>query len=164
MTDWRATVQQNLGRWLATMLPGKTAQELVEAMCEDEAKRRVLVDVLLHYIKDQAPPVSQMPFDLPVGESLEFENLTGLFAGTTLDEYIITMNVRQAGYIFGLIRRTSPAKVIQVGRHWGGTTVLIAAAMQGRGRFWSFDDPRFLAAYLRQRGRRLPRPIEEELA
>ena len=136
----------------------------MQALCENDAKRRVLVDVLLHYIKDQAPPLDEMSFDLPTPDRLQFEHLTGLFASTTFDESIITMNIRQAGYLFGLIRQTQPDRVIQVGRHWGGTTFLIAAALSGRGKFWSFNDRRLLDAYLDQRGIELSRPIEARLA
>jgi len=146
------------------MLPVRLTQPFVEQLLADGVKRSVVIDRLLHRIKDDAPPVEALSFDLPVADHMEFEDLTGLFAGTTLDEYIITMNLRQAGYLFGLIRRAGAKKVIEVGRHWGGTTVLIAAAMAGEGQFWSLGDPRILQRYLDQRGLSLPRSIEAQLS
>jgi predicted O-methyltransferase YrrM len=56
-----------------------------------------------------------------------------------LDHAVISMPIRQAAYIFGLIRRTKPRKVIEIGRYKGGSTLLIAAAMNGDGQFWSID-------------------------
>ena len=39
------------------------------------------------------------------------------------------MNIRQSANLFDLIRRTKPERVVEIGRHWGGSTVLIAAAV-----------------------------------
>lgn len=123
----------------------------------------MVVDVLLHHIKDQAPELDQMPFDLPVESDLEFEDLAGLFAGTTLDESLATMNIRQTAYLFGLVRRMEAAKVIEVGRHFGASTLVIAAAMGRKGRLWSIEDPQRIHEYADQRGRTLSRPVEDQV-
>jgi predicted O-methyltransferase YrrM len=80
-----------------------------------------------------------MPFDLPVSGPVQFENLAGLFASTSFDHGAIAMPVRQAAYIFGLIRQTQPKKVLEIGRYKGGSTFVIASAMAGQGQFWSID-------------------------
>ena len=136
---------------------------LILAMCEEERTRGQLVDVLLHYMKSRAPDIDQMPFDLPAEDHLDFENLSGLFAATCFDEFIITMNIRQTAYLFGLIRQSKAAKIIEIGMHWGGSTLVIAAAMRGRGEFWSIGDPALLEYDLKQRGRTLGRPVEDQI-
>lgn len=123
------------------LLHKPSLRQLILAMCDEEHTRGQVVDVLLHYMKSKAPDIDQMQFDLPTQGRVDFENLSGLFAATCLDESIITMNIRQTAYLFGLIRQSNAAKVIEVGRHWGGSTLVIAAAMRGRGEFWSIGDP-----------------------
>ena len=137
----RARLGGSLGRGLSLILPAPLARGLVEAMVERDRDRRNMIDLLLHHQKARAPALEDMPFDLPIEGALGFEHMAGLFAGTTLDESIAMMNVRQVAYLFGLIRETRPERVIEIGRHKGGTTLAIAAAMAGRGRFWSIDDP-----------------------
>jgi predicted O-methyltransferase YrrM len=80
-----------------------------------------------------------MPFDLPIKGQLEFQHLAGLFASTSLDHAVISMPIRQAAYMFGLVRQMKARKVVEIGRYKGGSTLLIAAAMNGEGNFWSID-------------------------
>jgi predicted O-methyltransferase YrrM len=80
-----------------------------------------------------------MPFDLPVRDSLNFEQLAGLFASTPLDHAVVLMTIRQTAYLFGLVRQMKARKVIEIGRYKGGATLVIAAAMNGEGEFWSID-------------------------
>jgi predicted O-methyltransferase YrrM len=128
------------------------------------ADRRALIDELKHRLKAAAPGLDEIPFDLPPAPEICFEDLCGLFASTSLDELVITMNVRQAAYLFGLVRRTDAAKVIEVGRQWGGATLVIAAAMRGRGDFWSIEDPRRLDYDVEVLGRKLDTPVEDQVA
>ena len=125
--------------------------------------RHIVINEIKEAIKAGAPGVMHLQPDLPVETEIGFEHLTGLFAGTTLDEYISTMNVRQAGYVFGLIRQTNAMRVIEVGRQWGGTTVVIAAALRGEGEFWSIADPAELVWDLEHRRRSLEKPVEHQL-
>ena len=88
---------------------------------------------------NRVPSLDTMAFDLPVNGPLQFEDLAGLFASTSLDHGVIAMTVRQTAYLFGLVRRMNARKVIEIGRYKGGSTLTIAAAMNGQGQFWSID-------------------------
>ncbi len=105
--------------------------------------------------------LGNMPFDLPTGGHLQFEHLAGLFASTSLDHGVISMPVRQAAYLFGLVREMKPQKVIEIGRYKGGSTLLIAAAMNGEGEFWSIDIGEKEA---RLHGDKTLHPFDEQLA
>lgn len=149
-----------LGRRLATTLPEHMTRALVVELCEHERTRQTAIGAVARYVKAQATDLDRMDWDLRPEGDLRFEHFAGLFASTTLDEAIISMNVRQAAYLFGLVREMNAPKVIEIGRYKGGTTLLIAAAMRGRGRFWSIDiaglDP-----HLRPR---TARPVETQIA
>jgi predicted O-methyltransferase YrrM len=80
-----------------------------------------------------------MPEDLPFERPFQFEQLAGLFSSTSLDHAVISMTVRQAAYIFGLIRSMQVKRIIEVGRYKGGCTLLMAMAMNGEGQLWSID-------------------------
>jgi predicted O-methyltransferase YrrM len=88
---------------------------------------------------NRSPSLATMPFDLVPSAPLQFEDLAGLFASTSLDHGVIAMTVRQTAYLFGVVRRMQPHKVIEIGRYKGGSTLTIAAAMSGQGQFWSID-------------------------
>jgi predicted O-methyltransferase YrrM len=88
---------------------------------------------------NRSPTLATMPFDLVPSVPLQFEDLAGLFASTSLDHGVIAMTVRQTAYLFGVVRRMRPHKVIEIGRYKGGSTLTIAAAMSGQGQFWSID-------------------------
>lgn len=105
------------------------------------------------------PDLDHMPFDLPLDGKLEFQHLAGLFASTALDHGVIALTVRQAAYLFELIRRMRARKVVEIGRYKGGSTFLIAAAMNGAGEFWSIDLGRLEA---RVRGQ-ASRPYDDQL-
>ena len=137
---------------------------LVTTLYYHDPCRHVVVDELKECIKSQNPGVDKIPFDLPLNDDLGFENLMGLFASTSLDELIITMNVRQSAYLFGLIRRMGAKKIIEIGRQRGGSTLLIAVAMRGKGEFWSIDDPSRLDYDIKGSGQKLDRPVEDQVA
>lgn len=149
------------------ILPSRKLRRWTQTVFDNDRDRQIVVHELKELIKEGAPAVENFSTDMrePGGSEkpIGFEHLAGLFASTTLNEFIITMNLRQSAYLFELIRRHDAPRVIEVGRHWGGTTVLIAAAMSGRGDFWSIADPRELDWDLEFRGRDLPRPIEAQL-
>ncbi|MGH8102953.1 MAG: O-methyltransferase [bacterium] len=102
-----------------------------------------------------------MPFDLSIEGRLQFEQLAGLFASTSLDHAVIFMPIRQAAYLFGLIRQTKARKVIEIGRYKGGSTLVIAAAMDGEGEFWSID---LGDKESRLHDRSVCRPFDEQIA
>jgi predicted O-methyltransferase YrrM len=145
-------------------LPESELRRLTNQLFDRERTRHIFLDELNKRIKAGYPGVENMPFDLPTDGALSFENLSGLFASTALDELIITMSIRQSAYLFGLIRRMRAQKVIEIGRQWGGSTLLIAAAMNGQGKFWSIDDPGRLQYDIEVLGRTLERPVEDQVA
>jgi len=97
------------------------------------------IGAVQRFVKSRATDLDRMPFDLPADSTLGFEHLAGLFASTTLDESVISMNIRQTAYLFGLVRAMAPSRVLEIGRYKGGSTLVIAAAMAGYGRLWSID-------------------------
>lgn len=91
-------------------------------------------------VLNRSPSFDTMPVDLAIGDRIHFEDLAGLFSSTSLDHAIISMPVRQAAYIFGLVRQMEARRVIEIGRYKGGSTLLLAAAMEGEGILWSVDN------------------------
>jgi predicted O-methyltransferase YrrM len=172
-----ARIARKLRRKLAKGAEGLVSMALAHGSFSEQALRRwvraayanagarhILVNELAHRIKVEAPGIERVPFDLAIDGEIGFEHLMGLFSSTTLDEWIATMNVRQSAYLFGLIRRKRARRVIEVGRQWGGATLLIAAAMRGQGEFWSIDDPARLDYDVNVLGRSLHRPVEHQVA
>ena len=162
----RRRLSANAVRWLAARpgtLPERSLREWTQAFLACDRDRHIVVEEMKETIKASAPGVENLEIDVPLGGEIGFEHLSGLFASTTLDEYISTMNVRQSAYLFGLVRQLADPKVIEIGRHWGGKTVLIAAAMRGRGEFWSLSDPDELRWDLQLGRRTLDSPIEKQL-
>lgn len=88
---------------------------------------------------NRSPSLDTMPFDIPLGSKLEFEDLAGLFASTSLDHGVVAMPVRQVAYLYGIVKRMRSAKVIEIGRYKGGSTTAIAAALPSDGKLWSID-------------------------
>jgi len=129
-------VEQWIGSGIASLLPESAVRALAIRLCE--RKPQTLLEGFGPLL-NRKPNLDNMPFDLPVKDRLQFEHLAGLFASTSLDHGVISMPIRQAAYLFGLIREIKPQKVIEIGRYKGGSTLLIAAAMDGEGEFWSVD-------------------------
>lgn len=127
-------------RWLGFILATLVPQGLRHAFVSQVAERDPgdLLQALGPHL-NREPNLDNMPFDLRVHGPLQFEHLAGLFASTSLDHAVISMTIRQAAYLFGLVREMKAKKVIEIGRYKGGSTLLIAAAMGGEGEFWSID-------------------------
>lgn len=106
-----------IGEGLATLLP----EFLCTAFAKQLAERnpQLLLEALGPKL-NRTPSLDTMPFDLSPSAPLQFEDLSGLFASTSLDHGVIAMTVRQTAYLFGLIRRLKPRKVIEIGRYKGG--------------------------------------------
>ena len=89
---------------------------------------------------DLETTLDRMPWDLPPSSGqIEFQQLSGLFASSSFDHAVIAMTVRQAAYLFGLVRHSQPRRIVEVGRYKGGSTLVVAAAMPPDARFWSID-------------------------
>lgn len=85
------------------------------------------------------PELDRMPLDLEPEGRLEFEDLAGLFASTSLNHGLVGMTIRQVAYLFGLSRRTGARRAIEIGRWRGGSTIAIASGMGHEGKLWSID-------------------------
>lgn len=151
------SVERGVGAGLAAVLPVGVRRSFVDWLCRRHPQ--VIVDALGRRL-NREPDLEHMPFDLPVGGPLQFEHLAGLFASTPLDHAVISMTIRQAAYLFGLVRTMPARRVIEVGRYKGGSTLVIAAAMAGEGEFWSIDVGE-KETRLRERG--TVRPYDEQL-
>jgi len=129
---------------LGTRIGEGLAAALPENICAAFAKRlaernpQLLLEALGPRL-NRTPSLDTMHFDLVPAGTLQFEDLAGLFASTSLDHGVIAMTVRQTAYLFGLVRRMKAHRVIEIGRYKGGSTLTIAAAMSGEGTFWSID-------------------------
>lgn len=88
---------------------------------------------------NREPRLGSMPLDLDPRERLEFEDLAGLFASSSLNHGIAGMTIRQLAYVFGLARRSGAKRAIEIGRWRGGSTVALAAGMGASGKVWSID-------------------------
>ena len=119
-----------------SLLPKKTLQACAHRLFERDPQS--LLEVLGPHL-NRKPNLDNMSFDLPTKGSLNFEHLAGLFASTSLDHAVISLPIRQAAYLFGMIRKMKACKVVEIGRYKGGSTLLIAGAMNGEGEFWSID-------------------------
>jgi len=129
-------IQAWVGRALASWLPGTALHAFVVRLAMRDPQ--VILDAFGPHL-NRKPNLDNMPFDLSMEGRLQFEHLAGLFASTSLDHAVIAMTIRQAAYLFWLVRSMKAKKVIEIGRYKGGSTLLIAAAINGEGEFWSVD-------------------------
>jgi predicted O-methyltransferase YrrM len=88
---------------------------------------------------NRSPTLTAMPLDLEPEGRLEFEDLAGMFASTSLNHGLVGMTIRQVAYIFGLARRSEARTAIEIGRWRGGSTIALAAGMGPKGTVWSID-------------------------
>ena len=59
-----------------------------------------------------------------------FEDLTFLFSSTILAHGIASLRLDEAAYLYGLVHAEDPQTVVELGRFRGGSTFVIAAALQ----------------------------------
>lgn len=148
--------------WIGTMLASCLSQAALRTFALRLAIRdpQALLEAFGPHL-NRKPNLDNMAFDLPVKGTLEFQHLAGLFSSTSLDHAIITMTIRQAAYLFGLIRQMKARKVIEIGRYKGGATLVIAAAINGEGEFWSIDVGE---KETRLHGDGLSRPFDDQIS
>ena len=152
-------IQRWLGRRLAGVLPRRVAEAVVAVLCV--RRPDLILSGVRRGARLDAVDLDDMPFDLPANGAPGFEALAGLFASSPLDHAVISMTVRQAAYLFGLVRGMDAHRVIEIGRYKGGSTLVIAAAMRGRGCFWSID---LAGDTTRLERGRSARPVDDQLA
>jgi predicted O-methyltransferase YrrM len=68
-----------------------------------------------------------------------FEDLAFLFANTQLNHGIIALTLDEAAYLYRLVRSLRSATIAEIGRYKGGSTFLIAAAMDAESELTSYD-------------------------
>lgn len=116
------------------------------------AARTPLGTRVLHAILREDPTLAREPFvqqilrsvrfrtasELP--ESLDgFEDLAFLFSSNQFNFGLALMPFDEAAYLYRLTRRLGPATIAEIGRFKGGSTFLIAAAMDESSELWSYD-------------------------
>lgn len=89
----------------------------------------------------QGLTLSDLFEDMPAcGTRPGFEHLGGLFSSNSLNHGVIGMPIRQAAYLFRLVRENGMRRVLEIGRHRGGSTTLLGVAMGPEGKLWSIDN------------------------
>jgi len=78
--------------------------------------------------------VDQWPHQL-VG----FEDLAFLFSSNNFNFGLALLSFDEAAYLFSLTRELGPATIVEIGRYKGGSTVLLAAAMDSESHLYSYD-------------------------
>ena len=68
-----------------------------------------------------------------------FEDLVFLFSSNVLNHGIAALRLDEAAYLYGLVRSLGSATIVEIGRFMGGSTFLIAAAMDERSILVSYD-------------------------
>jgi predicted O-methyltransferase YrrM len=59
-----------------------------------------------------------------------FEDLAFLFTSTVLAHGVASLRLDEAAYLYGLVRKSRPRTVVEIGRFRGGSTLLLAAALE----------------------------------
>ena len=154
---------QKVNTWLGQTLAGALPQGAVRSFISTVGKERP-GEILESFgpLINRSRFLDNAAFDLEPVNGLQFEHLAGLFASTSLDHAVIGMTVRQAAYVFGLIRQMKPKRVLEIGRNKGGGTLLMASAMQGHGQLWSIDIGE-KESRMRASGRPYDRQLEDVL-
>jgi predicted O-methyltransferase YrrM len=67
-----------------------------------------------------------------------FEDLAFLFSSTILAHGVASLRLDEAAFLYRLVRSEDPATVVEIGRFRGGSTLLMAAALD-RGVVHSYD-------------------------
>ena len=68
-----------------------------------------------------------------------FEDLTFLFSSNQLNHGIASLQFDEAALLYRVARDAGPAKLAEIGRFRGGSTVITAAAMDAGAELWSYD-------------------------
>ena len=68
-----------------------------------------------------------------------FEDLAFLFSSNQLNHGIASLQLDEAAYLYRLVRRLGAATIAEIGRFKGGSTMVIAAALDERAELFSYD-------------------------
>lgn len=126
---------QFLGKVLGRILPKWTKLSIVEQVM---ATRPGDLYQVIGPFFNREPRMRNIAMDVPYEGEVRFEHLSGLFTSTELNQGVISMTIRQAAYLYGLVRHMNAKKIVEIGRYKGGSTLVLAAACKG-GDLWSID-------------------------
>jgi len=98
----------------------------------------ILAEVLGPHL-NRDPDLKSTSSNFDPGDRPGFDQLAWLFASTPLNHGVIHMTVREAAYVFGLVRNLGDIKALEIGRYKGGGTLLLACAMSRDSELWSID-------------------------
>lgn len=68
-----------------------------------------------------------------------FEDLSFMFTSSQLNHGVASLRFDEAAFLFGLVRRLGPARIVEIGRFKGGSTFVVAAAMEPGSTLVSYD-------------------------
>ena len=68
-----------------------------------------------------------------------FEDLTFLFSSNQLNHGVVSQQFDEAALLYRLARRVGAGTIAEIGRFKGGSTFLLAAALEPGGEVWSYD-------------------------
>jgi predicted O-methyltransferase YrrM len=68
-----------------------------------------------------------------------FEDLAFLFSSNQLNHGIASLQLDEAALLFRVARDAGPARLAEIGRFRGGSTVITAAALADGAELWSYD-------------------------
>jgi predicted O-methyltransferase YrrM len=68
-----------------------------------------------------------------------FEDLTGLFFCSPLNRGILRQDLDEAALLFRYVSQIASPRGVEIGRYYGGSTVLLAAAIGKAGKLYSID-------------------------
>ncbi len=129
------SLSKSLGTLLSRTLPKGAKLSIVEQVMIHRPHE--LYGVIGPHI-NRKPRMKDIYMDTPVEGEVRFDHLAGLFTSSELNQGIISMTIRQAAYLFGLVRKMRAKKIVEIGRYKGGSTLVLAAACAG-GDLWSID-------------------------
>ena len=170
-THVRPTRDRTSGFATAALRPALAALTASVAAIPSASLRRQLIrriydhdcELVTHTLGSrtyEAMTLDDVPFDFDPSARVEFEDLAGLMANTSLAFGVALMTPRQLAYIFGLARRADVRTAIEIGRYKGGATVVLAAAIAPDGTLWSVDDG---SLEVMVSGRGASRPHDEQI-
>lgn len=68
-----------------------------------------------------------------------FEDLYWLFTSTIINRGVLRMDFDEAGYLFKIARSIKDGNILEIGRYAGGSTILLATAIESKSRLTSID-------------------------
>lgn len=120
-----------------------TLRQVARTPLGRRALRLAILDDPAWTVETLGPAVNRAPgFDRVASwpESLSgFEQLAFLFSSNPLNHGIALLRFDEAAYLYRLVRSLGAATIVEIGRFKGGSSFVIAAAMDEGAELWSYD-------------------------